>query len=177
MGRTRGVTMNERKSKKTLALKKLVGQVTAAVIFFAVIATAQGASWFEEEADRFIDQYYLYNYEAETVNSTALNTTSLYAYGNETTDEPIEIGRIHHDEPATEEETNEVAPIGDFEDHDHEVHHQNSELTPGHAKAHGHSKHHRNHNQESFSQDDESTKSYESYQYYSSCPVDQFMTQ
>jgi len=87
------------------------------------------------------------------------------------------MGRIHHVEPATEEETNEVAPIGDFEDHDHELHHQNAELAPGHAKAHDHSKHHRNHNHESFSQDDESTKSYESYQYYSSCPVDQFMTQ
>jgi hypothetical protein len=32
----------------------------------AVIATAQGAIWFEREADRFIDQYYLYDYEAET---------------------------------------------------------------------------------------------------------------
>jgi hypothetical protein len=94
--------MNERKSKKTLALKKIVGQVTAAVIFLALIATAQGASWFEGEADRFIDQYYLYNYEAETVNSTALNTTTLYAYGNETTDEQNEIGRIHHEEPATD---------------------------------------------------------------------------
>jgi len=68
----------------------------------AVIATAQGASWFEEEADRFIDQYYFYNYEAETVNSTALNTTSLYVYGNETSEEPNEMGRIHHEELATD---------------------------------------------------------------------------
>merc|ERR1711990_1163686 len=76
-GRTRGINMVERKSKQSIALRKLIGQITAAVILLAVLACAQGAAWFDDEAGRFLDQWYYYNHEA--VNSTAINTTSLFS--------------------------------------------------------------------------------------------------
>lgn len=105
-GRTRGVVMIERKSKKTQALRKHIGQVTAAVILMTALACAYGSEWFDDEASRFVDEFYLVNNQANAVNSTTLNTTSLFT-GFE---------KIHHEEQSeTEEEfIPDVDPV-DFE--------------------------------------------------------------
>jgi Na+/melibiose symporter-like transporter len=57
-GRTQGIQMTERKTKKMKTLQKQIRKLTCGMFAFCLVCTIYGGSWLGDQSDRFIQVYY-----------------------------------------------------------------------------------------------------------------------